>query len=207
VSTFKLVLLVSALLIAPSAGAAQESHAHQHEGLFLRMTLGPAVGGTSYGSGSDQSRTLGAGAMTEVAVGYTIAPNFILHAHLNLAHVTGHRKPRGGAYGSEDVSTVLGFFGAGATYYFMPYNVYLTGALGVGGLSQTQGPSHEDFESDTGFGTSFSIGKEWWLSQQSNWAMGAALTGSYYQAPFDLDGRHSTYRGHSLGVMFSSTYN
>jgi hypothetical protein len=185
-----------------------------HDGFFLRLTTGGGVGATTYkerasdGSGSSRTRTLGGAALTEIAAGWALAENFILHANLSLAHVDGVKK-LGNADWSDDneASTLLGFFGGGLTYYIMPANVYLTGSIGGGGLSETSGRNHEDFESDAGFGTSVAIGKEWWIGRSGEWAIGAALTGSYYQAPFAIDGIKSQYRGHTTGIAFSATYN
>jgi len=191
---------------------ARESGYRKHDGFFLRMTSGGGVGATTYEErgprgNATRTRTLGGAALTEIAVGFAAVENLILHANLSLAHQSGLKKYGGAAYSDDEASTLLGFFGGGLTYYFMPANIYITGAIGAGGLSQTRGHDHEDFESDVGFGTSVSIGKEWWVGRSGEWAIGAALTGSYYQAPFEIDGVKSQYRGHNSGLAFTATYN
>jgi hypothetical protein len=184
----------------------------RHDGLFLRMTTGGGVGATTYkerasdGSAS-RTRTLGGAALTEIAVGWAVMENLILHGTLSLAHQSSVKKYGSEPYSDDEASTLLGFFGAGATYYFMPANVYVTGSIGLGGLSQTSGHDHEDFESNTGFGTSIAIGKEWWIGRSGDWAIGGAIVGSYFQAPFEIDGVKSTYRGHNTGLAFTATYN
>jgi hypothetical protein len=179
------------------------------------MLNGPGVGGTSYrdslgliegGNGVD-TRTLGVSFMTELAIGAAVAENLILHVTMNLAHSDEVKKVANQDWGDEELSTLVGFFGGGVTYYFMPANVYLTGAFGVGGLSQTSGDDHVDHESGTGFGTSYAVGKEWWLGRTGQWAIGVALHGSYYQAPLELNGVDSTYRGYHAGLAFSTTFN
>jgi hypothetical protein len=188
-----------------------------HDGFYLRMLVGAGVGGTTYKDGLGlrddgsiaQSRTLGGAFLTDLAIGWAVVPNLILHANINLAHLDEIRKvgSRKWTGDNEDLSTLLGFFGGGATYYFMPFNVYVTGSIGVGGLSQTSGADHDSHESGTGFGTSAAIGKEWWLGRSGQWGIGVALVGSYYQAPLEVDGIKSTYRGHSTGAVFSTTFN
>jgi hypothetical protein len=193
----------------PESGARRG--AREHDGFFLRLSMGSAFGSTSYdgalGGQAVHYRTLGGGGATEVAVGHAVARNVILHANLSLAHLSGARKQGSQAYEEEDTSTLVGFVGLGATYYLMPVNMYATASVGLGGLSQTQGARHEDFESDTGLGTSLSLGKEWWVGQSGQWALGFAVSGSYYQAPFELEGVESTYRGYTGGLAFTSTYN
>jgi hypothetical protein len=188
----------------------------QHDGFYLRMLVGAGVGGTKYkdglglredGSVAD-SRTLGGGSLTELAIGGAVMENLIVHATLNFAHLDEVKRVGGADYDEEDeLSTLVGFVGAGVTYYLMPANVYLTGSFGVGGLSQTSGAENEEHESDTGFGTSVAIGKEWWLGRTGQWGIGVALSGSYYQAPLSVDGIESTYRGHVTGAAFTTTFN
>ena len=188
-----------------------------HDGFYLRMLVGPGIGGTRYrdslglglgdvGNGVD-TRTIGGAFMTELAIGGAIVENLILHVTMNLTHTDEVKKVGNLDWGDEELSTLMGFFGGGVTYYFEPINIYLTGSFGAGGLSQTSGSDYARHESDTGFGTSFAVGKEWWLGRTGQWAIGVALTGSYYQAPFEIDGIKSTYRGHSTGVAFSTTFN
>jgi len=215
-STLRLLALLISLgmltVTQAHADAATPGH-RQHDGFFLRMSVGESVGGTQLDAAVGSERkvnryTAGAGANTEVALGYAVIPNLILHASLHLAHVTGYQK-LGKADWDEDhsVSTLFGFFGAGATYYFMPINMYVSGSIGPGGISQTQGPKHDLFESNTGFGTSLSLGKEWWVGRSGEWAIGGALNTQYYQAPFENEGRKTQYRGSVSGLAFTATYN
>jgi hypothetical protein len=196
-----------------SAQSRRSSGFRQHDGFFLRLRAGAGIGATNYrerasdGNGAVGTRTVGSSAQTEVALGYAVVEDLILHATLSLEHVTGAKKVGSADFVEDDTSTLLGFLGVGLTYYLMPTNVYLTGSIGSGGLSQTRGHRHEDFESDTGFGTSVAVGKEWWLGRSGQWAIGVAITGSYYQAPFEVDGVKSQYRGYSSGLSFSTTYN
>ncbi|MEY4508544.1 MAG: hypothetical protein RLZZ450_666 [Pseudomonadota bacterium] len=188
-----------------------------HDGFYLRMQVGAGVGGTTYkdslGLRDDgthaRSRTVGGAFITDLAIGGAVVENLILHANLHFSHLDEIRKvgSRKWSNDDEELSTLLAFVGGGVTYYFMPFNLYVTGNFGIGGLSQTSGVDHDSHESGTGFGTAAAIGKEWWLGRSGQWAIGVALTGSYYQAPLEIDGIKSTYRGHSSGVVFSTTYN
>jgi hypothetical protein len=197
-----------------SLASEQRAGGRTHDGFFLRLQVGAAVGGTSYdaaaasGVGSDRVHTVGAGAVTQVAVGWSVYENLILHANLHLAQLSGLKRAGGESYDEEnEVSTLVGFFGAGASYYFMPANIYVSGAIGPGGVSEIFGPNHEDYESDVGFGSSLTIGKEWWIGRHAEWALGVALTGSYYRAPLEVDGVDSNFQAFLGGALLSATYN
>ena len=227
-SSSRLIMITAVVCLFAGRVAAQEtavaSHAtfarehaagggRSHEGFFLRLMAGGAGGGTSYeeagfGGAVDRTRTLGAGSMTEVAVGWAVAPNLVVHANLHLAYLSGYKKTGQVRYEDEErVDTLVGFFGAGATYYFMPANVYVSGAIGPGGLSETLGHRYEDHESNVGFGSALSFGKEWWLGRRAEWGLGVALAGSYHRAPLEVDGVSSTFHGSLAGIALSATYN
>lgn len=184
----------------------------EHDGFFLRMLVGAGVGGTRYrdnlgvGGAAETTRTIGGAGTTELAIGASVTRNLIVHGTLSLSHMDEVKKVGDQAWGDEELSTLLGFFGAGVTYYFMPNNIYITGSVGLGGLSQTSGTDHTHHESDVGFGTSIGLGKEWWLGRTGQWAIGIALTASYFEAPLEIEGIESTYRGYTSGLAFSTTF-
>jgi len=60
--------------------------------------------------------------------------------------------------------------GVGVTYYLMPANVFLSGAVGFGGLQITQ--NDVDHDTEAGFATRVGIGKEWFVSD--SWGLGLA---------------------------------
>jgi hypothetical protein len=182
----------------------------EHDGFYVRMLVGGGVGGSKYRDGlaidGGQTRTLGANSMTEVAVGWAVFENLIVHATLNLGSIhDGAKKVGKRNYHDVDETTIVGFAGGGLTYYLMPANVYVTGSVGLGGLGAVSDDGDDHHESKVGLGTSFAIGKEWWIGGQ--WGLGVALTGAYYQGSLELDGANSTYRGFTSGAALSATFN
>ena len=182
----------------------------RHDGFYLRMLTGVGVGGSKYRDGltldDGQTRTLGSASFGELAVGWAVRENFIVHATLNGGGIEDERKTVGHHHvQGRDPTTIVGFFGGGLTYYLMPANVYFTGSVGLGGLGEISASGHQHHHSKPGLGTSFAVGKEWWIGGQ--WGLGAALTGAYYQGSLELHDSHSTYRGFSSGVALSATFN
>ena len=198
---------------SPSAyvsGRAQPAGYRRHDGFYLRMLSGVGVGGSKYKDGltldGGETRTFGSVGSGELAVGWAVLENFIVHATLNGGSVHDEHKKAGqhDAHGKAP-NTIVGFAGAGLTYYLMPANVYLTGSVGVAGLGEISASGHEQHHAKAGLGSSFAVGKEWWLGGQ--WGLGAAVTGAYYQGSLELHDSHSTYRGFTSGVALSATFN
>lgn len=217
-----LFISVSSLHAQDNGAAAGESCAspaavhragyRQHDGFYVRMLVGGGVGGSKYRDGltidGGQTRTLGAATTTEVAVGWAVLENFIVHATFNLGSVQeGVKKVGKRAYDEAEQTTIVGLAGAGLTYYLMPANVYVTGSVGVAGLGEVSDDSDEHHESKLGVGTSFALGKEWWIGRGGSWGLGVALTGAYYQGSLQLEGAKSTYRGFTSGAAVSATFN
>jgi len=92
--------------------------------------------------------------------------------------------------------------GAGAKYYFMPRNIFVSAAAIV-----TQVSLHNDAPSDPLFGAwevspwgftgLLSAGKEWWLT--SNWGLGFSVEGFL--------GRFSPYSAKGLSLLISASFN
>lgn len=202
---------------AASASSASPAPLHraghrQHDGFYVRMLVGGGVGGSKYRDGltidGGKTRTLGAASTTEVAVGWAVLENFIVHATFNLGSVQeGVKKVGKRGYHDADATTIVGLAGAGLTYYLMPANVYVTGSVGLGGLGEVDDEGDDHHESKLGLATSFAIGKEWWIGRGGNWGLGVALTGAYYQGSLELEGAKSTFRGFTSGAALSATFN
>src|SRR4029079_14699548 len=80
---------------------------------------------------------------------------------------------------AEDLDRELGIgddaqlvgIGIGLTYYIMPVNVYVSGAVGIGQIVFEN--YHGDREgSDIGFASDVIVGKEWWVGD--DWGLGVA---------------------------------
>jgi hypothetical protein len=197
---------VNAMMGRPAPGA------HTHDGFFLRFTVGPGFGifnGTGHlvtaqGGTDNVSSNEGGQAGGSFSMGGAVAENLILHGDIWLTVFSDEK--RGNQLYQEFGTAVIGL---GLTYYWMPYNIYLTGSLGFANSFLTlrdrfAGWNDEDRASETARGVGLSIvtGKEWWVSD--NWAVGVALQCEFSYAEgedSDLIFRHGGAK-----VLFSATY-
>jgi hypothetical protein len=194
------------------AAAVHGAGYRQHDGFYLRMLAGAGLGGSQYREGLDlggvETRMIGSAATLEIALGFALFDNLIVHATLNGGTVQEDNKQTGKHdYEAKNIYTLVGFFGGGLTYYIMPANVYVTGSVGVGGIGEVDDNGRDHRESEAGLGSSFALGKEWWLGRPGEWGLGVALTGAYYQAPLEIDHTRSTYRAFTTGAALSATFN
>jgi hypothetical protein len=102
--------------------------------------------------------------------------------------------------------------GPGAAYYLQPANVYLSATLAFTTLTLKDARNENRLETETGFGVSAMVGKEWWVS--TNWGLGAALQlqlGTMKDRPVDRalvgGGDPPRWTTTAFTVAFSATYN
>jgi hypothetical protein len=197
-----------------------DPHAERHDGFMLRVALGP--GGASStktnadvaaGTVSDhehaQSQFHGSAGTLSVDVGGAIEENVMLHGRFA---IFGMRNPRrlldGAEYGSVDHTWAAAFLLApAATYYFMPINLYLTGAIGLSSIGlrfrDTIGQMREH-GSGAGIGFNLDVGKEWWAAAE--WGLGVAGRFWYSRISDDAASGRVEYDFVAAGVLFSATY-
>ncbi|MEY4515229.1 MAG: hypothetical protein RLZZ450_7351 [Pseudomonadota bacterium] len=191
---------------------------HEHEGFFLRLSLGVGAASTSYreqveGNRVSDIKTRGLAISFDVAVGGRVVENFILHGNLSFSGASSNREIDGIKNRSySSLGTSLWMLGAGGTYYFMPTNLYLTLAVGSGGFVETRdygdfALDEEQIESGAGFASSLAIGKEWWVGGRGEWGIGGSITGMFYAVPIDVGGVKSTALGNVISLAFSATLN
>jgi hypothetical protein len=142
---------MSVLIAALFAAAGGPSH----HGFFLRMDLD-----AGYHNASGASTTVdGPGAGFGISIGGNVADNLALFGTI-----------AGSGSGGDNTRAAHGIFGLGLTYYLMPANVFLSGAVGFAGMRITL--NNVDYDSDAGFGGRFGVGKEWFVSD--SWGLGVA---------------------------------
>jgi hypothetical protein len=191
---------------------------HEHEGFFLRLSLGVGAASTSYKEQVEAARvsdikTRGLAVAFDIAIGGRVVDNFIVHGNLSFANASSNREIDGIKNRSyRSLGTSLWMLGAGGTYYFMPTNLYLTLAVGSGGFVETRdygdlGLDEEQIESGAGFASSLAIGKEWWVGGRGEWGIGGSITGTFYAVPIDVAGVKSTALGNVISLAFSATLN
>jgi len=191
-------------LIAVS-GSALAQGVHEHDGFFLRLSTGAGsststedIQGTKFGyeGGCGQG---------SFAIGYAVAPNFILNVDMFGNLVTDPTVTIDGVEFGEakDVEVETTGFGVGATYYFMPVNIYVAGSFGFG--ETTAKYKGNESTTDPGYAANLMAGKEWWVSD--NWGLGAALQVVWASVPDKGEGKTYTLNTTSVGVLFTATYN
>lgn len=200
-------------------GPAPDEGARTHDGFFLRFKIGIGAGGTSYEERVEDPmiadvKTRGLAGNFELAIGGSIVENFILHGNLALTAMSSNKKVDDVTDSTYDrLSTAMWLLGGGGTYYIMPTNLYVTLVLGVAGITESRyldaqdDYSYADIRSGAGFGSSLSLGKEWWVGRTAEWGLGAAITGSILSAPVRIGELSTRFLGHSITVNFSATFN
>lgn len=191
-------------------GDLTRSGEREHDGFFLHMSVGPGAARTRYeervdGSSVSDVQTSGLTGIMEVALGGRAIGNLIVHGNLLYSR---YNSPTRYVDDVKDASIKVTasalMLGAGTTYYFMPYNVFLSGALGLSWQIE-QRPGGE-VAGNTGFFFALSAGKEWWVGD-GNWGLGTALRGTFAAGKVDVAGVHSTSRMGNLALAFCTTFN
>ncbi|MCF0224878.1 MAG: hypothetical protein HUK20_11475 [Fibrobacter sp.] len=154
----------------------------KHDGFFYNMLFGAGYAIAE----SNGDKNLEMEKEADFKIGYSVIENLAIHA----TFMTGYSyiEPRK----SEFTDRVWHFIGGlGATYYFMPRNIYVSGSLGY------------DFDLDEtdGIGGAIQVGKEWKVSDY--WGIGLALS---YLFSFRSDDRND-YMDHNLNFALTFTHN
>lgn len=183
---------------------------HEHDGFFLRMTLGLGIGRSSTSLvGSDIVIRGGVGAFS-LALGGAVAENLLLFGQIAFTAMPGPTIEVDGsevATASEDDSLDTSGLGAGVAYYIMPLNAFVSGALLWTQLSARQDDDVVG-ETDGGPGADLRVGKEWWLSH--DWGLGAYLGLQVSRMKDRNEGGASetpTWTNSAFTLGLSATYN
>jgi hypothetical protein len=181
---------------------------NRHFGFFIRPDLG-----LGYMSSSEATNTSlgdmtisGLAGVAGLSIGGAIAENVILSAHIYDAVSSNPTVSVASGQSANTSNASVTMFGVGPelTYYIMPANVYLSGTVALSRMTLTA--NGRDANTDYGFGTRLTLGKEWWVS--SHWGLGLAGHISYASNndPDSQGGSH-TLTSLAYGVAFSATYN
>jgi tetratricopeptide (TPR) repeat protein len=178
---------------------------HSHDGFFLRMQLG--FGFTSVSAERADVEVSGTSGHVSLAAGVALAGKLVLYGEFGGGSVTEPKVKVGDQSSSFDGEFSVFTFGAGAAYYFMPINVYLSGTIGGSQLTlKVRGAALERMlESKTGFGVTLSAGKEWWVSKDVALGVALQLHGSAMKE--DIPGDPDTLTPTWISLAFSGTYN
>jgi hypothetical protein len=190
----------------------REVGVHQHDGLLVRLTVGGGAGTATQkgpatvGTGTSKTEFSGFAGTFSLDVGTTPWDNLVLLLRASdIALRDANIKLDGNELAGDRHSWIgAGLFGAGASYYLMPANVYFTGALGVSWVRVRDPSDLEAHTTGTGAGINIDIGKEWWIDTQ--WGIGIAGRMWYSRLSDKTAGTHVEYELAGGTLLFSATY-
>ncbi len=175
--------------------------AHRHDGFFLRFGMGPGYAAAHEEKSS--GKVSGTSFTGFLAIGWTPIEDLAIHLNSEVDMLLSARVDLPSGRVANDQSDTLRNVGLGLSYYLMPFNLYVSGALTAAkGYRQPAGQSRVE-ESEWGLGMSVSAGKEWWVSD--NWGLG--VFGRVNVAAFDGQRPGETYTANALTLGGSFTFN
>jgi hypothetical protein len=178
---------------------------HEFLGLFLRLTMDVGPARTSVHSGSEESRWSGEEVGGSIAAGIVVRRNLALHFNWSNWEISDPDVETGALSGGARGDIDLDVFSGGLTYYFMPANIYVSGAIGVGnwkGAVRVQ-DTEISMKTDTGLVMDISTGKEWWIGE--GWGVGIGGGFGYHSmSDITTDGTRS---GTRWTFLLSATFN
>ena len=196
-----IVVAVAALvlvLVAAPAAAGPRDHA---DGFFLRLAAGMGGAKSSIDLPDGSMEISGAAADVNIAIGGMVAPNFAVHGTLFGWTAAEPDVDFMGESATLDGDVTAAGFGVGATWYFMPANVYVSGSVGIGSLEVDFGNAKG--ETDNGPLLDLSVGKEWWVGDK--WGLGVGAGVQYHRFPDgDVD---ENWSGATYCLRFTATMN
>ncbi len=178
--------------------------AYRHEGFFLRLALGPSYQSLQFEGDSDTFEFDGFGLGSSVAIGGVVHPNLAIHADLFAAAMVDPDFTTNGDLVGEtsDLSVSLSGLGVGATYYFMPTNLYASLSFGFGTATFEFPGSTAD--TDSAFALNATVGREFWVAPE--WGVGVAGQFTYLDVP-NADTGRSVGQYTAFNLLLSATYN
>ena len=202
--------LISANVLPVGAAHSQEQGAETHDGFYLRLNL-VGLGYCSYSAttGGTSVSLYGLAGLGDLGIGGAVTENFILHGDIFGPVISSPKASISiEGFGSAEDIPVAGTvssmgFGAGATYYVMPYNIYATLIFGTAKLSAKDSSGSRVAETKYGLSTMLTLGKEWWVSD--NWGLGIAGSVILQSLPDQDDS--TSWTGFAGGILMSASYN
>jgi len=191
----------------------------RHDGVMLRLTIGPAFGGGTREVRNDRSRILGGdGKSTFAGGGYSFSfdfggspvDNLAIHGRISWIDLPATKFERREIEidDGHDNAADAAMIGIGATYYFMPVNLYVTAVVGIGAVLLNVPAEDSDPHGGGGFVLNLDVGKEWWVGDQ--WGLGIA--GRFWYSSGAAEGEaeddfaSADYSMTAGALLFSATY-
>jgi hypothetical protein len=173
----------------------------EHVGFSLRVSGGIGSAGARRDLSRGSYSVSGLSGLASLDIGGTPVDNLVVYGHLGgLAF-----NPMSDALGAGGAYFIL--LGPGARYYFMPFDWYAGGALGLELMAVTNAKGTVE-NARPGVGLELEAGKEWSAAAQSEWSVGLGLRFSYAHCPASTSARdpNNAWRVLGLSLVFSVTY-
>jgi len=203
--TRSIAALVVCLPAIAHAGPGNDPHQHDAGNFFMRLSAGFGFGSSAFDDADDTTLS-GLSGAASFAFGGTVGRNIALHADLfGVSLFEPTVSQNGDELGElKDSTAGLGALGIGATFYVMPANLYISGAIGVGvgSFEMRSGGVSLKWETDPGLAVNLMLGKEWWVARR--WGIGVALQGVFSSLETDANEGLKVF---GVGVLFSATMN
>ncbi len=181
-----------------------------HDGFHMRWGVGlVAAAGAGEGENAPYS-FVAPGILDGVQLGGNIKENTSLFFEADSLVLFSVNKnieaDRRAASTSTDEETVYGFMtGVGMGHYFMPANIYLSGAFGATFNNFVLGDDGVEFDRrDIGLGFTVMAGKEWWVSDGWGVGVGGQLL---YMANKGETGNSFSNHTLAFGMILTATFN
>jgi hypothetical protein len=176
----------------------------QHDGLFVRGTVGMGYLTASESSNGVSYTYSGFGLTLSGAIGGTIAPNLVLFGEILGTSVVQADLSETGYQGASGYDLTMFGFGPGMAYYVEPINLYFSGTLAFTKISFTDSNS-QYLASDTslGVGISFMVGKEWWVGRD----LGVGIAGQAHVASMNHPDAGTRMTAAAFSLLFSASFN
>ena len=212
-------MLIAQETATPTATGSLYPGYHRHDGFYLSMNIGPALGGTildmkNEPDGIDQVIFRGPGAVIDLKIGGAIQENLILSFDIIGRTIRGPEEEFNTSSGSftvdasDDLTMADNSYGIGLTKYFMPENIFVSGTLSSARMVQTIN-GHNGSTSEWGYAAHLKVGKEWWVGK--NWGLGVSGGYGFAMADDKKDPNTPDYSGtltsHQFYVLLNTTFN
>jgi len=199
-------LVLAAVASAQEAAPGYPPGYHRHDGFYLSLNPGIALGKTVIDGPGYRETAKGGASVVELRLGGAVRPNLILSGDFIVRTSRNPDvSPASSPLQSGDFRFTDGTLGLGLTYYFMPYNVYLSGTVGSGRILFLDVDNSTGSSSDGGLSLTLKAGKEWWVSK--NWGLGVAGGYGFVSAKNGDFVSGTQLTSNKVFLLFSTTYN
>lgn len=204
-----LTILPAVMLLSPAALQGQsESGARTHDGFFMRFLAGVGPGSVTLDDflGSELVLSLPTASAFHLQIGGVVGNNLALFGDLGgFAMSDPDVEWAGSSASTGNTEVVVSGIGLGATYYWMPANVYISASA----LTSRSSLTFQGSEASTELGGSafVAVGKEWWVGDK--WGLGVAIFADFGTMKDQSDGTAdaATLTTGAVGIAFSATLN